>query len=197
MAIDDLLRHLEQEAEESAARIVAEAEREAGEIAERSAGDRDRRRRAALARLDADLASESRRALARVEREARRLVLIARAGVVDRILERAAARLEHLSFDRYRERLPALVAETLVYLEDSPSTILCPQEALRETAELLAGVAGVAITVAADAAAGVIGRSVDGKVTVDDTLVARLHRDRAELAIALTVELDGSPDVAR
>jgi len=197
MAIDDLLRHLEQRAEESAARIVAEAEREAEEIADRAAGDRDRRRRAALARLDAELASERRRALARVEREARRLVLVARAGVVERILGLAAARLEHLSFDRYRERLPALVRETLAYLEDTPSTIHCPEEARPEIADLLGGVTEVSIDVAPNAAAGVLGRSADGKVTVDDTLVARLRRDQAELAIALAAELDGSPDVAR
>ncbi|MGE0552166.1 MAG: V-type ATP synthase subunit E family protein [Gemmatimonadales bacterium] len=197
MAIDDLLRHLEREAEERAAGILAEAEREARDAADRAALDRERRRRAALARLDAELASEIRRGLARVEREARRRALVARSGVVDRIIELAAMRLEELPVARYRERLASLVAETLAYLEHTPTRLLCREDARQAVVALVDRTAGATIDPAPGAAAGLIGCSMDGRVTVDNTLVARLRRDKAELAIALTAKLDRSPDVAR
>ncbi|MEZ4588033.1 MAG: V-type ATP synthase subunit E family protein [Gemmatimonadales bacterium] len=196
MAIDDLLRHLEREAEERAAGILAEAEREAQEAADRAALERERRRRAALARLDAELASETRRGLARVEREARRRALVARSGVIDRVVELAATRLEELPFASYRERLPALVSETLGYLERTPTRLFCRDDARQAVAALI-DTADVEIDPAPDTPAGLMGRSIDGKATVDNTLVARLRRDRAELAIALAAKLDRSRDVAR
>lgn len=190
MAIDELLTVLEREAEAEAARLIATAEAEALAIEREATARVERDRTAAVERLALTEAGLTRRALASAERRRRERTLAARAAAIDRVFAAARFRLDRLPLERWRNGLGDLVAETIRYLEERPCLLECRPEAAALVETLLADRTGVRVASARTAAPGILGRTEDGVVTVDNTLPERLGRDRAELAIALAARME-------
>ncbi len=171
-AIDDACRR-EVEAIEAEARRL-EARRTADELANK----RSERR----ARLDRELAE------ARVR--SRKDLLDARRAVLDRVLSRAAALLEHANEDpAYRASLGARLSLALSFVR-GPATIRCRPD-LDLAVKHALGTSGSA-TVQTDAGmpAGFVVTSDDGAVEIDDTLGSRLARMGDALAIELLQEVE-------
>lgn len=189
MAIEELLAVLAREAEAEASGLLAAAEAEATTIEREAATRADRERSAASDRLADAEARAIRRALASAERSQRERTLNARARAVDRIFAAAEARLEQLTLERWRHRAADLAADTVRFLEGRPARLECPPEAVALVEPMLAGQSSVSVRSASTAAPGILGRTEDGAVTVDNTLPERLRRQRADLAIALVARM--------
>jgi len=190
VAIGDLERHLERQAEEEIRRIEGEALRRVGEI-DLQAGTRlEAARRVEAERRNARIAARIRRGLARAEREAQEGVLIARSAALDVVFAKARRALETLPFQRYKERLPAMVAETLQYLHGS-AVLVCPPEVAAEVTRLVADRSELRIESMEGAMPGVVGRSTDRTLVVDNSLLGRLEQARSELAIGIVDQLEG------
>jgi vacuolar-type H+-ATPase subunit E/Vma4 len=190
MAIEALLAVIEREAAAEAERIHVEARRQARELEARAAAEADRRRAQAFGRLEAEGRGRLRRELAGIERRGREATLLARARLLERVFAEADRTLAVLPLARYHHRLEALVEETLRYLEDRPAVLSCPPDAAARLGEIAAARPGAVVEPREDARAGVVGRSRDGAVTVDNTLSARLQRRRDDLAVALAARLE-------
>lgn len=190
MAIEELLATVARAAEAEAARAGAAAIAQVAAIERESAARIARERAAAAERRAARDAAAIRSGLAAVERLARERTLAARAAAVDRVFAAARERLESLPLERYRDRLGALVGETVRYLEGRPAALVCRPEVARAAGAVVPDSGEIRLEPDPSAAPGILGRADDRSVIVDGTFPARLERRRAELAIALVARME-------
>jgi len=193
MGIDALLLHLQEDAELEASRISREAEERSAGIAARAGAETDRRRAMHLERLALGRRQAIERKVAGARAEARARYLSAREALLERVFAMASASLERMPAARYAASVPRLIAEAARFLEGGPAVLRCPPDALAATEEATRGLPDLAVE-PADLPAGVVARSADGRVTVDNTLRAILDRRRAALAIGLAARIEGGPD---
>jgi vacuolar-type H+-ATPase subunit E/Vma4 len=189
VAVETLLARLEQEAAAERARIAEAAEREATEIEREAQASAERALAAEVARVRAEGELEIARQLASVARAQRERILRARSAIVDRAFAEAERMLSRVRLDRYRHRVPRLIEEVLRYLEHQPAALLCSPEVAPIARETTRGLSQLTIEASREAMAGVVGRSEDGAVTVENTWTSQLARRRPDLAIALMARL--------
>lgn len=185
MSVEAMVRLIAEEAEVEAAAIVAAAQDDAARIV-------------AAARKAADARVAAARALSvpGVRGEGTRLVNAARLRLLERRAERAAERSaavfeaasERLTRiadgaepERWQQALGRLAGEALE-LAGSGAEIQLRANDRGAVAEAVAAVAARVIPLGADAPAGLVVRSTDGRIEVDATLEARLGRARLRLA---------------
>jgi len=190
VSIDALLLHLEEDAAREAARLRDDAEHRAAEMVARAEAEAGRRRALHLERTAEERRRAGERQIATARAEARERFLAVRAGVLDRVFEQGMARLQAMPVTQYAAGAGALALEAVRYLERGPAVLLSPADAVSATAAAVLGVPDVVVE-SSDVAAGVTGHSADGRVTVDNTLVAILARRRADLAIDLCERIEG------
>ncbi len=192
MALDRLLAALARETSERAAGLVRAAEEQALALRTQEADACARReqqhREECAARLDA----QTRRALAAARHAAVERVLLARAEVLERVMEAARARLAGLlEGDANRARVAAAVSdaiecagdvEVVVHVSSPLLALLAPRFATRP-----------AVRIDPDASVGTGGRvrAADGSFEIDATLESRLARSRAELLPEIARALAG------
>lgn len=191
MSIDALLRHLEEDAARESDRLRQEAEGRAAALLARADADAARRRELHLERVAEQRRTAGERQVAAARAQARAQFLAVRAGVLERVFEEAAARLQAMPAARYASILEALAEDAARYLENAPAVLQSPPDAARALAVVVRDRPGVRVE-PADLAAGVVGRSADGRVMVDNTLAAMLERRRPDLAIALSARIEGN-----
>lgn len=184
MAVDALLTVLERAAAAEADAVLARAGTEAEAIVAAAVAEGTRREALARERLAAEERAAVQRETAAVARAHRERWLAARAAVLERIFRSAGDRLHALDSTRYQPLLPALADEALAYLEGRPAVVKVPGASSRLVERHLAG-REVQVEPDADTGPGVLARSADGTITVDNRLAARLARQEADLAIEL------------
>ncbi len=193
MSIDALLLHLEEDAARESARLRHDAERRAADILARADADAARERALHLERVAEQRRAAGERQVATARAQAREHFLVVRAGVLDRVFELGAGLLEVMPITSYATSAGALALEASRFLERGPALLLSPADAVAATALAVRELPGMTVE-SAEVAAGVTGRSADGRVTVDNTLVAILARSRADLAIDLCSRIEGADD---
>ncbi|HEX9892975.1 MAG TPA: V-type ATP synthase subunit E [Gemmatimonadales bacterium] len=193
MALEALLEALERDALAEAGRRRTEARSGAEALIARAAAEVDRRRALTLARLASERRAQVAREAAAASRQLKGRVLTARAGVLGRVFGEARRLLAGLDQARWGSRLPALVEQTLSYLDPSDAVLECQPSAESALRKVLADRPGVRVQPRDDAGPGLLGRSADGRVVVDNILTARLDRLRDDLAIQLIARLEGEP----
>ncbi len=189
MSIDALLLHLEEDASRESGRLRHEAERRAADIVARAEADAARTRALHLERVAEERRVVGERQVAAARARAREQFLVARAGVLDGVFEKATALLKQIPLADYASSVGPLAVDAARYLEGGQAILLSPSDAVSATVAAVGELPRVTVE-AADVAAGVTGRSADGRVTVDNTLVAILARRRADLAIALCARIE-------
>jgi vacuolar-type H+-ATPase subunit E/Vma4 len=190
VSLEVLIAELTRAAEQEAGRIRTSAVERASLI-ERTAQERARQRRdTELARLD----SAQRLAVARDTAEAvranRQALLQARSRLLEQVFARAAATLADMEAPGYRQGIPFLVQATLRYLEGTPSELHCRSDIASEVEAHCRNSTQVRVLPSADATAGLLGQSRDGRIVVDNTLPALLARRRSELAVEVARRLE-------
>ncbi len=192
MPLPDLLAELERDAAARAQAILSDARQRSATGVEAARRDVAQRLSAALGRREAELAAAIAASLAAARHDARRRTLTARATYLDRVREAARRRLRGAQADDdVVASLSGLLAETLTYVGHEAIEIRaapCLTSALRR----LVGT-DPARTVVDDPTidAGFVARTRDGRLTVDQTLTARLDRDWPAVAIALASRRQG------
>ncbi|MEZ4413767.1 MAG: V-type ATP synthase subunit E [Gemmatimonadales bacterium] len=190
MSIDALLLHLEEDAARESARLRDDAERRAAEIVARAEADAARKLALHLERTAEERRTAGERQIATARAVARERFLAVRAGALDRVFELGTRLLKDMPITRYADGAGALAVGAARYLERGPAVLLSPADAVSATAAAVLGLPDLVVE-SADVAAGVTGHSADGRVTVDNTLVAILARRRADLAIDLCARIEG------
>ena len=189
MSIDALLLHLEEDAQREAARLQQDAEERAAEIVARAEADAARQRALHLERVTAQRRSAGERQVAAARAEARGQFLQVRMDVLDRVFDGAAGLLERMAVVRYVASVGSLAVDAARYLERTPAVLRSPPDVAAAAADAVRDRPNLTVE-PADVPAGVTGRSVDGRVIVDNTLAAILARRRADLAIGLSARIE-------
>jgi V/A-type H+-transporting ATPase subunit E len=189
MSIDALLLHLEEDARREAARLRQEATERAEEIVARAEADAARKRALHLERVAGQRRSAGERQVAAARAEARERFLQARMAVLDRVFDAASASLGRMEVARYTGSVAQLAQDAARYLERGPAVLQSPPDAAEAAAAAVRDLPDLRVE-PADVPAGVTGRSLDGRVVVDNTLAAILARRRADLAIGLGARIE-------
>jgi vacuolar-type H+-ATPase subunit E/Vma4 len=185
MALDDLIARLEQEAQSrvDAARRDADAQvraiEEATEQAVRGLTARQLDRGRATRRPAAQAA------IARARQRAQAGELDARRAQVARILARARDRIAEVSPDSYAGALTAHTTEALSFLEGLQPRVRCHAACASVVERVIQAHPGATLVVDDATGPGIVAEALDGSVSVDNTLAARLSRAEIRLTIEL------------
>ena len=190
MSIDALLERLTQDAEAQARELVAAALERARALEAATEAERAERLERDLGQVDASARQAVARETAIAERAQRLRRLEERARVLDLVFARAEELLRHAPVASYEHALEPLLEATTRYVE-GPVRLRCPADAAPRLGELVGSKAAVALLPDPDAAAGILAESDDGRVRIDNTLVARLTQRLDDLAPALLVQIEG------
>ena len=192
MALSDLLRRLEEEADARIAALQASARAEAAGIAADAAARLSERHATAMASREAALRAAAARASISARRESAAQVLAAR----DETLQRILGRMEQLLEERRGSeavlaRASADLDAALGYV-DGPVSVRCRPELVTWVSGRLAAGARDAVQADPGVGTGAVLRATDGSVEIDATVEQRLARLRPELTVAAARMLDGS-----
>jgi vacuolar-type H+-ATPase subunit E/Vma4 len=191
MALAELLRTLEQEADERVAALLAKARADAEGLRAGRAGETARRRATALGAREAELRATAARTLEEARRETKRRLLEARAEVLERIWSRAEALLaERVADPGLSSVLAGELERALDYLGAAPAVVEAPAPVLEVLRQKLGGRAQVLLQPATAHRPGLVVRSADGSLTVDASPASRLARAWPRLAIELAARLE-------
>ena len=191
MALEELLRTLEEEANARIAALLAKARADAEQFRAGRAGESARRRATALAAREAELRAASARTLEAGRREAKRQVLEARAEVLERIRRRAETLLAQRAADPALLEAQARDLErALDYLGTAPAVVEAPTQLLAGLRAMLDGRARVVAQPTTAARPGLLVRADDGALTVDATPAGSLARAWPRLTIELAGRLE-------
>lgn len=191
MALAELLRALEEEAEGRIAEIRSRASAEAERIERESEADLARREATDLGAREAELRSAAAREVEEARRAAAGRVLEARSEALARVRQRVEARLAARAGDQVM--LPWLVRgmeRGLEYLDHGAVVVQAPAALLGELREAHPGAREVTFEPFAEQRAGLLLRSADGAVTVDATLEGVLAREWPAVAIELVRRIE-------
>lgn len=190
MTGSDLDTELRRAAEEAAESIREGAQAEAEQLASAAAHSIEDRRQALLEDRKAEYDAEARRAIAAERQAAMRTVLVARARVVDRVLERAKGLLpEAAKTDQYELSLGAELADALQFVDGDGATVRCSAGLEPSIKRALSARPEIRVEVEANAGTGFIVASVGDSVVVDGRLETRIDRLAAALAIEIHTRL--------
>jgi vacuolar-type H+-ATPase subunit E/Vma4 len=178
VAIAELLRALERDADAEIRAALDAARDEAGRVATEAARARDDRVGAAHALALARSQAQADAALAVATRRARADVLTARAAMLRRLRDAARAALPAVIEARAAELGPRQVAAAIAYTGGKPGVLRCP--AVLADAARAAAPPGLRVAVDPTLTGAVI--DLDGGARIDASLDAILERDWPRLA---------------
>jgi vacuolar-type H+-ATPase subunit E/Vma4 len=191
MALADLLRALEQDAEARIAELRAEATASAGRLRAEAGARLERRRTAELATREAGLQSETARAIEATRQEAARRVLTARAQALERIQGRARELLLRTEPDAgLRAGIAREVNAALEYFGDTAAVVRCAPAWGSALEPIVARRPGIRLEATNGVGPGAAIRAADGSLEIDATLETRLDRLWPRLAIELVRQLE-------
>jgi vacuolar-type H+-ATPase subunit E/Vma4 len=195
MALSDLIARLEQDASSEARAISLQADADVHAIdaeTERAIGD------AAACYLDQQHDARRvvhERELALARREKRAGELGARHAQLARVLERARQLAPDVAASHiYLQALPSHLEEALSYVEGLRPRVRCQSAFATVLRPLVAQHEGAELVVDDAAGPGVMVEAANGSVVVDNTLVGRLLRIEAQLAVDLFAETEDGRD---
>lgn len=190
MALPDLIARLEREADDRLAALAADNQAQVDALS--AAAQRVTRdaQDAELAKRRAVRGAELERQKAAARREVRTATLHGQHGLLARVFERACALApELLQQERYVTVVTQHVKETLGYVQGLPTVVRFPPALRDAVVASLAGTPQVSLVEDASMPPGVKVSSVDGFVSMDNTLPARLERMKARLSVELLAEV--------
>lgn len=187
MALDVLLDAIAAEGEAEAARILDTARATAAEIRAEADAAAERVLAAATAQQEVALRGTLEARRARAVRAARERILRARAQCFDALFANAERDMPGWLDRAPPGALAALVQEALGGFPAGAAHIRCRPGLAQRIAALDPG---VVVVPDASTGEGFVAESVDGRARVDNTLTARLQRQRPVLAIRIDAALE-------
>ncbi len=187
----NLTTELRNKAEATAARILESARLEVEQLQMEAERQIQSTRTASLREEEERCRATARSAIA-VERHASmRAVLLARAGLVDRVLELATSLLPGVSrTEAYRSTIAQQLEDSMRFVGDGGAVILCSPELVPAMRAASKAYDSTTVEPNAEAQSGFVVVSADGSVTIDKRLDTQLQRMRPTLAIEIHGRLE-------
>lgn len=190
----DLTTELRRRAEQSAQALMQAARADAERILEQASVELEARRSAMLAKSQREHHAESRASIAAARHESMRAVLVARARMLERVMERVRALLpEACRAKSYQRTLGTEVAQAIEFVGATGAIVQCTEGLRGVIEEALGEDAVAAIEPLADGRHGFVAVGEAGRVKVDGTLESRLERLTPTLVIELRTRVKERP----
>lgn len=176
---------------DEATQLVADAQREAKAKIEQARAQAAEMRQQTLARAQSEIAALRQASLATARLEAQRLLLRRREELIDQVLERAREELRRVrQLPQYDAILRDLIVDAVEQLNQPEEVFLrvAPEDALRISDQLLRELAArwngrvrLSMGEPIDIEGGVVMETEGGRQRYDNSLLARLARERMRL----------------
>jgi vacuolar-type H+-ATPase subunit E/Vma4 len=191
MALRELLRALEKDAEIRVAAVGAEARAAADRLSADASARLEQRRAADLAAREVELRAAASEEIEAARREATRRALLARAEALHRVFTHARAMLTRLEPDlTLQAGVGREIDAAQAYLGTTAGVVRCSHGWAATLKTALAGRSGLRLEPTKGIGAGMVVRAADGTVEVDATLERRLEQLWPRLAIELVRALE-------
>ncbi|MDH3201500.1 MAG: V-type ATP synthase subunit E family protein [Myxococcales bacterium] len=182
----DLTTELRKNAEATAARILESARLEAEQFRTETERQIQRKRAASLREEEERYRLKARSAIAAERHASMRTVLLARARLVDRVLELATSLLpDACRTETYRSSIAQQLDDSMRFIGDEGAHVLCSLELVPTLREAAKAYASVTVEPDAETQSGFVVVSAGGSVTVDKRLGTQLQRMIPALAIEI------------
>ena len=178
MAIEDILKALDEQAQADCDAVVEEAREHAKLIMEEAQRQADQIHDGFVRQVERVATSEASKSVNAARLEAKMTVSSVKGDGVSSVFERAGEKLSELRSGDYDRLFSALAAEALAGLTGPVTVHVAPADAAR--AESAATAAGLSATIDAtlETAGGLVIEANDGRVVRRNTLEDRLERSR-------------------
>lgn len=194
MALEDILRALEEKAEIRIQGIQAEAEQRVAEILSEVERDAEHTRRVRVRKVEEAVRSESAAIVYSASLKAKNLLIKAQEETVDEAFRTAEQRLRELHKDEsYPAILEILLDEVLDFFEGEVVLQVRPED--RSTVERLMAERKVPFRISEtplEASGGLAASSPEGELLVYNTFESRLEKARDKLRLAISNTLFGA-----
>ncbi len=192
MALEDILRALEEKAEVRIEAVQSDAQQRVAEITSEVERDSDRTRRARLKKVEDAVRSEATAIVYSAQLKAKNELIKAQEETVEAAFRLAEQKLNELSKEnRYPKILEVLLSEALEYFGGGEVLILIRPEDRSLVENLMSerkqpyGISDTPL----ESSGGLIVSSPGGKVVVSNTFESRLGRARDKLRLAISKTL--------
>ncbi len=187
----DLRHELRLRAEKTAESLMTSARNEADRIREDAERRIEERRSAVLGKKDRELRDQARQQVAAARHAAMRSVLVAKAQVVERVLEEARSRLPAAAqSEAYRAGLKGEIEDAVAFIGNHRGEVRCSPPLRSAIEEASQGLPHLSVEAADDVGSGFRLLGDEGSVVVDATLETRLERLASTLAIEIHKRLE-------
>ncbi|RLA91591.1 MAG: hypothetical protein DRG69_09925 [Deltaproteobacteria bacterium] len=194
MGADEIIKKIEERAGAEVEKILQEANRRRDEILEEAREEAERRKQAILEKGEKDAILEKQRIIADAKLKARRLRWEAQEELITRVFDAAKGEIEKVRSDsRYNDILTGLIKEGIQSIGADEVEVLLP-DGVSLDLDSIAAELGVKIIPSEERVAGmggVIVRTRDGKIEVNNTFERRMERFLEDLRGEVTTTLFG------
>ncbi len=195
MALEDILRALEDKAEVRIEAVQSDAQQRVAEISSEVERDADRTRRARLKKVEDAVRSEATAVIYSAQLKAKNELIKAQEETVDKAFSLAEQKLTELSKEeRYKKILAVLVSEALEFF-DGGEVLIQVRPDDRGLVETMMAEKQQPYRVSdtpLEASGGLLISSPGGEVVVSNTFESRLGRARDKLRLAISNTLFGA-----
>lgn len=191
MTGNDLTTELRRRAERTAQDVMEAARADAERILGEADARVEARRSEARASTEKIYREKSRSRIAAARHESMHSVLVARAGLLERVLNLARTLIPDASRTQsYRGSLVNDVVQALEFIGHDHALIQCSEELIPEIREALSANSNAQVETLRDDRHGFIAMGRGGRIQVDGTLESRLERLAPVLAIELRARIE-------
>jgi vacuolar-type H+-ATPase subunit E/Vma4 len=198
VALEDILKALEDKVSSSLEAVQEEAEQKASEIKAEAEKDASRTRRMKLKKVEEAIRSEATSIVYSASLKAKNEVIKAQEEVVEDVFANASKRLSEIRDGAdYPKVMKVLISQCFEFIDGE--AVLQVRQDDRAITEQVMGANGKPFRFAdkpLEASGGVIASSADGSITVSNSLETRLERARSKLRLDVSDTLFKEPAAA-
>ncbi len=196
--VEKIVKKINEDAEAEASKILQDARAQAEEVKKEAEAEADEIYKEIISRYEREAEQEKQRIVANAKLKARKAVLDAREEVIKAAFAEAERKLKELPKKEYKEILEKLILEAVEAIGGDEVVLTRKEDSRTISSTLLKKLSeetGFEITKAKEhitAIGGVVVRSSDGKIEVDNTFETRLERFKDDLRRDVAEVLFGS-----
>jgi len=185
--LNKIVSKIRKDAQAEASKIIEKARKQAEEIRREAEREAEKKYSEMISSYQREAEQEKQRIVANAKLKARKIVLDAREEVISEAFSEAVERLKNLPRDKYREVLLNLIKEGVEAIQGDAEVLLRKEDSRLITSTMLKELSselGFQIKKSKErisAIGGVVVRSSDGRIEVDNTFETRLERQKDEL----------------
>ncbi|RLF58646.1 MAG: hypothetical protein DRN25_04975 [Thermoplasmata archaeon] len=191
-----ILEKIREDSEKEVERIIGEAKKKSEEIIKKSEKDGKKRYEELIIQGKKNAELEKQRIIANARLQAKKLILETKESIIEKTFSLAEKKLRDIvSSDEYESILRKLIEEAISSIPDKQLQILCDERDRELLRKIIKEFPGVELSEEnISTIGGIIVKSKDGRIQVDNTFETRIERMRNDLRVKVARILFGGKE---